>query len=388
MYLVQADGLPQAMDAKVAASLLVACSSPVEFSMPEQIVITRTVPRPPAAVKDLKKVVKLLEQAYSKQVSAVEGMFSIGKAKHAGHEDPLYRTYKTAPPDLAPYLLHRSIILGRSIILNDTDIESCLMTLQNASRFAIHRTVKIGIPCSHPFNVNLSAVALSDDRYQFSVKCLPFQEDIPDFWPLKEHPEFWTILATWCNSVLWPALGIGRDIETSTVVTREGPRLKHESSERFRTHSAAQLHGTPYGDFALLVPDFAQARKFFDAASATGEVQHEGLGVEFDEKSTYMTNQRMLVAHGQEWSSRALVTFMKSHDPFSRPKRISADHPLHWTVSSSLYGAESFLNIVHAKSESYLEFCSNLPAETVDSLWTAAGESAETWTDSPHKRWN
>lgn len=358
--------------------------------MTQEFCITRSAVRSPANVAELKKVLKALQTAYSRQVDLVEFLATIGKAKRATYEDPDFRTVHTQAPDLSPYLLHAPVELWTTVTASACEPLDVAQQFSATSRISFARRLHVRPSGNKSAFVVGIRYAGSDNHFHFGVSIRFFQEDIPDYWPVKDHPDFWSVVAEWCNEQLWPALGFGGEI-TTTVVDKPVFQLKHESSQRFRDDSSVRLQGKgdPYHEFTLLVDNLERAKKFFDSASSIGA--HEDtvtLSVSFPDKKAYASQRKLLKEFSSDWSCRVKATFEKAKDPFKRPSRIATSDPPQWTVASSLYGGESFVNIVHEQEGSFLEFCSNQPNETVQQLWAETGEQVEWWTGEPHDRWS
>ncbi|MCA9038436.1 MAG: hypothetical protein KDA91_25095 [Planctomycetaceae bacterium] len=358
--------------------------------MPQEFSITRSATRSPAKVADLKKVLKALQTAYSRQVDLVEVLASIGKARRATYEDPDFRTAYTQAPDLSPYLLHTPVELWTTVTASACEPLDVVQQFAAASRISFSRGLRVSPSGKKPEFVVGTRYAASNKDFHFAVCIRLFQEDIPDYWPVKDHPEFWSVVADWCNEHLWPALGFGGEITTS-VVAKPVFRLQHTSSQRFRDDPSVKLQGKgdPYHEFALLVDNFERAKELFDSASSIGVHQDTlSLLLRFPDKKTYTLQRKLLKEFSSDWSCRARTTFEKSKDPFQHPSRIVAGDPPQWTVASTLYGGESFINIVHEREGSFLEFCSNQPRETVERLWAETGEAVEWCTGEPAARWS
>ncbi len=359
----------------------------------QKLHFTRSEYRSPGKAAELKKVLKAIQTAYSQQVDPVEFLASIGKSKRASHEDPDFRTVHTQAPDLSPYLspylLHSPVDLRTNVTASAYAPIEIAQQFSKTSRIGFSRRLRVSPPDKKPEFVVGLRYAGSDIHFHFGVSLSFFQEDIPDYWPVKEHPNFWFVVADWCNQELWPALGYGGEITTSVV---EDPffQLKHTSSHRFRDDPSVKLQGKgdPYHEFALLVDSLERAKELFDAASSIGK-QNENLTLEvrFPDKKIYAGQRKLLKEFSSGWSCRVRATFEKTKDPFDRPSRVVAGDPPQWTLASSLYGGESFVNIVHQKEGSFLEFCSNQPRETVEALWADTGETVEWWTAEPAARW-
>lgn len=357
--------------------------------MAQDLFFTRSEISSPAKAAELKKTLKALQTAYSKHVDLVEFLAPIGKAKTATYEDPVFRTVATRSPDLSLYLLHEPVEVWTRIVDRTTSPLEIAERFSAESRVGFSSRLKVNLSNQKPALFVWMRFAGGGNAFHFAISISFSQEDIPDYWPVKDHPDFWGVVARWCNDQLWPALGFGDQITTS-VVEKPVFQLKHESSRAFRDNSCLKLQGKgdPYHEFALLVDTLARAKELFDAASTVGERDDSfSLKLSFTDKKTYASQRQKLNDFSSEWSCRVRATFEKTKDPFKRPARISAKDPPHWTVASSLYGGESFVNIVHEKEGSYLEFCSNQSREMIERLWAATGEDPEWWSEKPIGRW-
>lgn len=358
--------------------------------MTQEFCIIRSAVRSPAKVAELKKVLKALQTGYSRQVDLVEFLATIGKAGRATYEDPDFRTVHTQAPDLSPYLLHAPVELWTNLTASVFAPTEIALQFSATSRIGFARRLHVCPSGKKPEFVVGIRYAGSNNHFHFGVSIRLFQEDITNYWPVKDHPEFWSVVAEWCNEQLWPVLGFRGEI-TTTVVDKPVFQLQHTSSQRFRDDSSVRLQGKgdPYHEITLLVDNLERAKELFDSASSIGAHKDTvTLSLSFPDKKAYASQRKLLKEFSSDWSCRVKATFEKAKDPFKRPSRIVTSDPPQWTVASSLYGGESFVNIVHEKEGTFLEFCSNQPKETVQQLWAETGEAVEWWTGEPAARWS